>query len=268
MGQALPQTPIETPATPQAPGTTPGGAPAQPPTPANDNHPPAANDNNPRSNAPGRIRRIAGAVARRGALAWEGAKLVGRVLFDPAVFGDNSAYFADTPAGDATERAMIRQGEIDIKQNGMDPTMVRSRVRKALEEKRQKEREEKDRQARAEHAENVRIHGECKVLAMAIYAKAAEVQGRFEALRVDKLDLFNKAPTAPNPSLPVGSGSWKGHVEQLEGQQTNLRSRIAAYDEAKCRQPHIPQAIRDMSKAPPPTRPGGPPAYPFTALPQ
>ncbi len=257
MGQALPQIPVETPTVNPGVG---GGATI--PTPANDNFPPAANDNLPKANTPGTIRTLL-SLAGRANLAYQGAKLVGRVLFDPNVFGDNNAYFADTPTSDATEAAMVKQGEIDIKQNGMDPQMVRSRVRKAIEEKRQKEKAEKEAKRKAEYEENVRVNGLCKVLAAAVYSKAAEVQGRFTDLMADKLNLINTARSAPSPSNPVGSGSWDGHVQQLQGQQKNLRDRIAAYDAAHCTNPPIPNAIRDMAHADIPSKPGGTPGYPF-----
>lgn len=82
----------------------------------------------------------------------------------------------------------------------------------------------------------------------------------------DKLDLYNKAREAPNPSLPKGSGSWDGHIEQLEGKLNALRKAIRKFDKKKCRAPVLPQSVRDLVKQPIPTRPGGKPGYPFTVI--
>lgn len=261
--QPLPPIDVKPSPAPASPPEVP--KPASPPPAANDNHPPAANDNNPKSNAPGKIMTWAGRLKRAG-LVVEGAKLVGRVLFDPALFGDNSAYFADTPTADDAERAIVKQGEIDIKQNGMDPTMVKTRVRKALEEKRSREKAARTAAKKAAREQNVQTHGECKVLAMEIYALADVVKGRYLDLVADKLDLFHKAFSAPNPALPVGSGSWEGHVKQFNAQQGRLRDKILEYDNLGCTEPPIGGSIRALSAVKPPSAPGGTPGYPFTAL--
>lgn len=264
MAAPQPLPPIDVPATPQSPPAAPQ-KPLTPPPAANDNHPPAANDNNPKSNAPGKIMTWAGRLKRAG-VVFEGAKLVGRVLFDPHLFGDNSAYFADTPTADAAERALVKQGEIDIKQNGMDPTMVKRRVAEAIRQKRIKERADRKAAREAEREQNVKTHGECKVLAMEIYAQAEVVKGRYLDLVADKLDLFNKAFSAPSPSLPVGSGSWTGHITQFNIQQGHLRDKILEYDNLGCKEPPIGGSIRALATVKPPSAPGGTPGYPFTAL--
>jgi hypothetical protein len=266
MVQVLPRIPMETPS-----GTTndTGGSQTTRIRPAaNDNYPAAANDNNPRANTRGRILTTVARRAARANLLYEGAVLVGRVLFDPYLFGDNNAYFADLPTHDAAEAELVKQGEIDIKENGMDPTMVRSRVRREIEEKRQREKKEHRANEAAERAENVRVNGICKVLASEVFEQAKEVQGRFADLFQDKLDLYNIARVAPSPSLPFRSGSWQGHIDQIKQQQTKLRKLIAEYDKNNCRQPHIPQSIRDLAKFDVPARPGGVPGYPVSALPK
>ena len=54
-----------------------------------------------------------------------------------------------------------------------------------------------------------------------------------------KIPIFNAggAKGAPPPSLLKGSGTWHGHVQQLEQKQRSLRQDINAYDAAKFTQP-------------------------------
>lgn len=270
MGEALPKPIVE-------PVVEPAVKP-QPklPTPANDNFPPAANDNLPKANTRGRILRAAKGVLRAN-LVVEGWILVGRILFDPNVFGDNNAYFADTPTADAYEAGLVKQGEIDIKQNGMNPQEVRARVRREIAEHREKKKEEQKPKEEADPKpdENVQVDGKkCKGLADDIYSKAPEVSERLQDLMADKLDLYNltRLPDgskgSPHPSLPKGSGTWHGHIQQIQQKQKSLRDAIDEYDKAKCKQPKIPKSIRDLAHHDIPTKPGGTPGYPFNALPK
>lgn len=114
----------------------------------------------------------------------------------------------------------------------------------------------------------------CRLLAASIYSKVPEVASRFKDMVDDKLDLFGLtvnaggAKGAPHPSLPKGSGTWHGHVQQLEQKQRSLRQDINAYDAAKCTQPKVPGPVRDLAYHPIPAKPGGTLGYPFSALPK
>lgn len=114
----------------------------------------------------------------------------------------------------------------------------------------------------------------CRTLAAAIYAQVPEVASRFTDLMMDKLGLFKLTVNpdgtkgSPHPSLPKGSGTWHGHIQQLEQKQRSLRENIKAYDAAKCTQPKIVKSVRDLAYHPVPATPGGLPGYPFTSLPK
>jgi hypothetical protein len=141
----------------------------------------------------------------------------------------------------------------------------------------------KDAKKAADGADGTKVKGDkgagdgpasiCKALAAAVYAKVPEVATRLIAMMKDKHDLFNltRKPDgtkgAPHPSLPKGSGTWHGHVQQIQQKQKSLRDSITEYDAAKCKQPKIPKSVRDLSYYPIPKKPGGTPGYPFTQLP-
>jgi len=57
-----------------------------------------------------------------------------------------------------------------------------------------------------------------------------ELQRRMIDLLQDRLDLFNLAYDKPSPSLPKGSGSYKGHIGQAEGVQRGLKNTINEAD--------------------------------------
>jgi hypothetical protein len=76
---------------------------------------------------------------------------VGRILFDPNVFGDHGAYFADTVTTDDYERSLVQQGQDAIKK-GADPTAVRNEVRQDIARHEQKKKDK-----------NVEIQKLCKL---------------------------------------------------------------------------------------------------------
>lgn len=114
----------------------------------------------------------------------------------------------------------------------------------------------------------------CKALAAAVFAKVPEVAKRFLDLFADKLNLFNLTVKpdglkgSPHPSLPKGSGTWHGHLQQLDQKQRGLRDSIQEYDGARCVQPKIPKPVRDLAWQSIPNNPGTPPGYPFNQLPK
>jgi hypothetical protein len=107
-----------------------------------------------------------------------------------------------------------------------------------------------------------------------IYTQVPEVAKRFIDMMQDKLGLFNLTVNSdgskgkPHSSLPKGSGTWHGHVQQLSQKQKSLRDSINEYDLAKCRQPKIIKSVRDLAYHPIPSRPGSVPSYPFSNLPK
>jgi hypothetical protein len=113
----------------------------------------------------------------------------------------------------------------------------------------------------------------CKLLAASIYARVPEVVKRFIDMMEDKLNLFgltikpDGSKGAPHPSLPKGSGTWHGHVQQLQQKQQSLRDEIIQYDANRCTQPKILKSIRDLAYYPIPQSPGGTPGYPLNQLP-
>ena len=66
----------------------------------------------------------------------------------------------------------------------------------------------------------------CRKLLEDIYEAMHEIESRLVALYVDKHNLKTIAPAKPSPSLAKGSGSWNGHIVQLEGWQRRLRNLI------------------------------------------
>lgn len=66
---------------------------------------------------------------------------------------------------------------------------------------------------------------DCGERLKAIYDAMNEVEGRLRDLYFDELNLKVVAPCKPSPSLKKGTGSWNGHIQQLENQQTRLKTR-------------------------------------------
>jgi hypothetical protein len=62
-------------------------------------------------------------------------------------------------------------------------------------------------------------------------------EGRLTYLYLDKLDLKFNAPQKPSPSLSAGSGSWNGHIQQLEQKQGQLQRAIADAIASGCKVP-------------------------------
>ena len=79
------------------------------------------------------------------------------------------------------------------------------------------------------------------------------IQERIEDMRVDKLDLYNKAYSTPVAGIP---GTWVGHQEQAAGWQQGLRNLI---DRAKNHRPPcpIPAGARRLAWQTLPTKPRG-----------
>ena len=77
----------------------------------------------------------------------------------------------------------------------------------------------------------------CDSRLVAIYRLMAEVEGRLTDLYFDKLNLKINAPQKPSPSLPAGSGSWNGHIQQLEQKQGQLRRAITDALASGCKVP-------------------------------
>ncbi|WP_418120517.1 RHS repeat-associated core domain-containing protein [Variovorax sp. 350MFTsu5.1] len=91
----------------------------------------------------------------------------------------------------------------------------------------------------------------CEARLTAIYRLMTEIEGRLTDLYIDKLNLKTHAPQKPSPSLPAGSGSWNGHIQQLEQKQSQLRKAITDALSSGCRVP--PFAFR-LAYAPLPSR--------------
>ncbi len=74
----------------------------------------------------------------------------------------------------------------------------------------------------------------CKDLQQLIYQAMNQVADRVGDLLDDNLDLYGTARSAPNPSLPPGSGSWVGHLNQVEGWQNRLGNLISQAGKLGC----------------------------------
>lgn len=120
-------------------------------------------DNKSPENARGKVKGPAPKVPKGGrGLLVDGAILVGRVLFDPAVFGDRSDYFADTPTHDDYERELVKQGNTDIREGGANPKEVREQVRRDIEQHRE-EQKKKGKGPSSDPDKNVQIKSKCKI---------------------------------------------------------------------------------------------------------
>jgi hypothetical protein len=99
-----------------------------------------------------------------------------------------------------------------------------------------------------------RIKGKrgCNTIMGEAFAIAMELTGRFQELLVDKLDLYHLAYDTPNPALPPGSGSFLGHIEQIQNKQSRLRTLIKEADDSQC---EVPQWVRTLASRPTPTQP-------------
>ena len=78
------------------------------------------------------------------------------------------------------------------------------------------------------------------------------IESRLTDLYQDKLDLFNLAYSRPSPSLPKGSGSYRGHIEAVTGWQNRLRNLIVEALANKC---YVPKRAWELAYAPIRTRP-------------
>ena len=83
----------------------------------------------------------------------------------------------------------------------------------------------------------------------------ATITEKLEDMRIDTLDLFNKAYDKPNPSLSSQT-TWVGHQEQVEGLQNRLKRLI---DQANNHKPPcpIPAGARRLARQPMPKKPRG-----------
>ena len=95
----------------------------------------------------------------------------------------------------------------------------------------------------------------CKKIIAEIYEVMNVVEGRLADLYVDSLNLYNLAYSSPSPSLPKGSGSYKGHVTQVIGWQRKLRDLVDRATKMGCK---VPPYARELAYAPIPTRPALP----------
>ncbi|MES2296715.1 MAG: Ig-like domain-containing protein [Pseudomonadota bacterium] len=93
----------------------------------------------------------------------------------------------------------------------------------------------------------------CKEILEKLWGAMNVVEGRMGDLIQDKLDLYNKAYSAPSPSLPKGSGSWTGHIEQASGWQRRVRALIKEALDNGCK---VPKWAWDIAYTPIPSRPG------------
>lgn len=93
---------------------------------------------------------------------------------------------------------------------------------------------------------------DCKRIIAQIWEAMNMIEGRLADLYIDKYDLYNKARSAPSPSLPKGTGSWNGHVTQLIGWQNRLRNLI---DEAIKKGCKVPPNAWNLAYADIPKRP-------------
>ena len=93
---------------------------------------------------------------------------------------------------------------------------------------------------------------ECKKLIAEIYRVMDIVEKRLTDMYLDNLDLYNQAYSTPSPSLPKGSGTWQGHVTQVDGWQRRLRSLIQEAIKKGCK---VPKHAWDLAYAPIPTKP-------------
>jgi len=78
-------------------------------------------------------------------------------------------------------------------------------------------------------------HKDCSEITLQIYDAMNEIQQRTNDLLVDRCNLFQLAFSVTNPSLPSGcSGTWIGHIEQVQGWQNRLRTLIARAQRMGC----------------------------------
>lgn len=93
----------------------------------------------------------------------------------------------------------------------------------------------------------------CPQLISEIYESMEQVRSRTGALRADKWDLYRVARSEPSPSLPKGTGSYNGHIQQAVGWQNRLRRKI---NEALAKGCIVPSEAFRLAWATIPTRPG------------
>jgi hypothetical protein len=51
-----------------------------------------------------------------------------------------------------------------------------------------------------------------------------ELKLRYDEMKYDRLDLYNKARSSPSPDLPPKAGTWNGHIHQYNGWQNRLNN--------------------------------------------
>ena len=92
----------------------------------------------------------------------------------------------------------------------------------------------------------------CRRLVGQIWWYTNEINGRLTDMMMDHLNLFRLAPYAPSPSLPKGSGSWRGHGMKIDELQRGLKKKISDAIRMKCK---VPQAAWEAAYAKIPSRP-------------
>jgi RHS repeat-associated protein len=66
----------------------------------------------------------------------------------------------------------------------------------------------------------------CKDFNDKVYDAINVIRNRIDDSLEDKLDLYNQAYDTPNSTLPPGSGTWVGHLQQIQNWQQRLRTLI------------------------------------------
>jgi hypothetical protein len=68
------------------------------------------------------------------------------------------------------------------------------------------------------------------------------------------MDLYNQAYDTPNPNLPPNSGTWLGHIMQVQGWQNRLKNLIARAEAMGC---PVPPDIKQLAYRDLPSQPRG-----------
>ena len=94
---------------------------------------------------------------------------------------------------------------------------------------------------------------DCNDLQKEIEKQQDEVDGRYDAMLKDKYDLYNAGPAgvAGKPYL----GTWGGHQQQFQDQQSRLRKLLDAANAASCPSPN--SDLWKSATKDPPTKPAG-----------
>lgn len=173
--------------------------------------------------------------------------------------------------GDIGKGAHLLQKGLGVAEKKALKEVAKKELEHAAEKLRKKTQKEAEEKAAQKAGGKVETKGVCIILAGEIYAEAKVVADRFRKMFMDGLKLYKLTvnPDGSKGSPHPGSGTtWHGHQQQLAQHQKTLRISIAAYDKAKCKQPPINKAIRDLAYYPIPKKPGSIPGYPFTHIDQ